>query len=283
MSLRQDFTRYLEVRNYASTTVGAYLRHVEGLAWHYHRPPDYISHHEIQHYLLYLAKTRHYAWNTIHGIVFGLRAFFFGFLRRPETDFIIPIPKLPKRLPLVWTPEEIARLIEAAPEPRTRVMIQLGYGTGMRLFELCQLARRHLDPGHRTIWVRGGKGRKDRAAILPISLEPVIRDYLETAPRSRWLFPAPTNPDRHVSTQLAVKRFLRTKELAGLERAGGMHSLRHSFATHLIARGTDIYTVQRLLGHKQVTTTQIYVHLAQGIVLSKIRDLDLLDFKSFRE
>jgi integrase len=160
MSLRQDFTRYLEVRNYAPTTVGAYLRHVEGLAWHYHRPPDRISHHEIQHYLLYLAKTRRYAWNTIHGIVFGLRAFFFGFLRRPETDFIIPIPKLPKRLPLVWSPAEIARLIEAAPEPRTRVMIQLGYGTGMRLFELCQLARRHLDPGHRTIWVRGGKGRK---------------------------------------------------------------------------------------------------------------------------
>jgi len=105
MSLRQDFTRYLEVRNDAPATVGAYLRHVEGLAWHYHRPPNRINHHEIQHYLLYLAKTRHYAWNTIHGIVFGLRAFFFGFLRRPETDFIIPIPKLPKRLPLVWTPE----------------------------------------------------------------------------------------------------------------------------------------------------------------------------------
>lgn len=283
MTLRQDFTTYLEVRNYAPTTIAQYLRYVEGLAWHYHRRPDRINYREVQHYLHYLAKTRNYSWNTIHSIVFGLRCFYVNFLKRPATQFEIPIPKRAKRLPLVWTPEEIQRLIAAAPDDRTRTMIQLGYATGLRPFEICQLRRCHLVSDHRTLWVRKGKGGKDRAVIYSPSLEAVIDDYLVAAPHSAWLFPAPTDPTRHASTQLAIKRFLRTKKLAGLEREGGLHSLRHTFATHQIARGTDIYTVQRLLGHKHVSTTQIYVHLAQGIVLSRARSLDLLDFKSLRD
>ena len=283
MTLRQEFTRFLELRNYATSTITYYLRCVAGLAWHYHRRPDRIRVPEVQHYLYYLAKTRHYAWSSIHGIVFALRCFYAGFLKHPATRFEIPIPKLPKRLPLVWTPNQIKHLIAAAPERQTRLMIQLGYATGLRLFEICGLQRRDLDSGHRTIWVRGGKGGQDRAAIYPPALETVLNPYLPKAPSSKWVFPAPTNPARHVSTQLAIKRFLRTKTLAGLEREGGMHSLRHSFATHQIARGTDLYTVQRLLGHKHVTTTQKYIHLAQGIVLSKVRGLDLLDFKSLRD
>jgi len=282
MTLRQEFTTFLEVRNYAPSTIAYYLRCVEGLAWHYHRRPDRISDREIRHYLLFLAKTRRLSWNSIHGSVFALRCFYFRFLKRPPSRFEIPIPKLPKRLPLVWSPEEITRLIAAAPEAQTRLMIQLGYATGMRLAEICRLKRRDLDRDHRTIWVRGGKGRKDRAAVFSPRLEAIVADYLRDAPPSMWLLPAPTHPNQPVSTTLAIKRFLKTKQRAGLERVGGMHSLRHSFATHQIARGVDIYTVQRLLGHKHVSTTQIYVHLAQGIVLSKAINLDLLDFKPLR-
>ena len=279
MKIRQAYTTYLEVRNYAPSTIANYLRCVEGLAYHYYRRPDRISFQEVQHYLHYLAKRHHYSWNSIHGIVFALRSFYAGFLRLPAVAFEIPVPKLPKRLPLVWTPQEIERLIAAAPEARTRAMIQLGYATGMRLFEICRLKRGDLDPGHRTIWVRQGKGRKDRAAIYPVSLQAILDAYLAGAPTSTWVFPAPMDPSQPASTGLAIKRFLRTKKLAGLERQGGMHSLRHSFATHQVARGTDIYTVQRLLGHKHVTTTQIYLHLAQGILLAKAASLDLLDFR----
>jgi len=283
MNLRQDFTTYLEVRNYATSTINLYLRCVEGLAWHYHRRPDRISYREVQHYLHYLAKNRGYAWSSIHSIAFGLRCFYHFFLKRPATRFEIPIPKVPKRLPLVWTPKEVAQLIAAAPESRTRVQIQLGYATGLRLFEICQLRKGDLDRDHRTVWVRGGKGNKDRAAVYSPTLEAIMDDYLPAAPPSIWVFPAPNDATQPVSTQLTIKRFLETKKLAGLERPGGMHSLRHTFATHQIARGSDIYTVQRLLGHKHVATTQIYVHLAQGIVLAKARNLDLLDFKPLDE
>lgn len=277
--LRSEYIRYLEVRNYADTTIDQYVRAVIGLAWHYHRSPEKISSEEVQHYLHYLAKTRHYAWNTIHGIVFGLHSFYFCFLNYQKTSFDIPIPKLPKRLPLVWTPDEIQTLIAAAPETRTGVMIQVCYSTGLRRFEACGLKWVDLVAGHGTIWARQGKGQKDRAAIYTKRLQAIMEAYRKTAPPSVWVFPAPTNSARHLSTQLASKRFSRTKKLANLEREGGMHSLRHSFATHEIARGTDIYTVQKLLGHKSVTTTQIYVHLAQGIMLSRARSLDLLDFK----
>ncbi|CAM2070570.1 Tyrosine-type recombinase/integrase [Sulfidibacter corallicola] len=109
-----------------------------------------------------------------------------------------------------------------------------------------------------------------------------MNEYREACQPLDWLFYRPDTPHLHLSPKTLVKRFAKLKERAGLIREGGLHSFRHSFATHLIARGIDIYTVQKLLGHKSVTTTQVYIHLAQSMILSRAQSLDLLDYQSFK-
>lgn len=279
--LRTQFTAFLTIRNYAPSTIAKYVHVVHDLAYHYHRKPDQLSYPEIQHYLYYLVKKRHFAWATVNLHVCALRCFYHQFLNVPPRDFIIPTAKQPKRLPLVWTPAQIQKLIRVAGRHcrQTQTILIVAYASGLRLSELCRLQIVDLDPGHRTIWVRQGKGRKDRAALYPRRLYAHLGRYIRTYHPESYLFFRPGQRHLAVTPRTFVKRFIKLKARAGLLREGGIHSFRHSFATHLVARGTDIHTVQKLLGHKHISTTQIYVHLAQSMLLARADSLDLLDFR----
>lgn len=279
--LRTQFTQFLTIRNYAPSTKVTYLNAVHDLAWHYHRRPDLITYREVQHYLHYLVTKRRLAWATLHLRVCALRCFYHQFLNFPFTEFTIPTPRQPKRLPLIWTPAEIQHLIRTAAVHchQTETMLMVAYGTGLRLSELCRLQLRDLDPGHHTIWVRQGKGRKDRTALYPPRLRGPLARYIRAYQPASHLFFRAYDRGLTLCPKTFVKRFDKLKERAGLKREGGIHSFRHSFATHLVARGTDIHRVQKLLGHKNIKTTQIYIHLAQSMVLARVASLDLLDFR----
>ncbi len=164
--LRNNMIKLMELRNFSPKTIKSYVWAVKGLAVYYWRRPDQVTAQEVQDYLYYLIKERKLAWNTVHLAVFGLKFFYHEFLDRQQTKFYSPSPKTPKRLPVVWSPEEIGKMINLAPDPEIRTMIKTAYASGLRLNELVHLKVGDIDSGHVTIWVRQGKGRKDRAALL---------------------------------------------------------------------------------------------------------------------
>lgn len=274
-SLRYNMCRLMALRNFSEKTKMSYVWAVRGLAKYYHRSPDLINPQEIQDYLFYLIKERKLAWSTISLAVYGIKFFFHDFLGQPKSTYYIPVPKVPKRLPVIWTPDEIKQLLKQAPDNQIRTMIKTVYSAGLRLSEMVHLKVTDIDSSHTTLWIRQGKGKKDRAALLAPSLLHDLRVYWKQTRPKEWLFPR-RKGFLYMRPEYFGHQFKLIKERVNPNKKCGVHSLRHSFATHLVACGADIYTVQKLLGHKSISSTMIYVHLAQGIILSKASHLDLL-------
>lgn len=170
-------------------------------------------------------------------------------------------PRRPKRLPQVLSENEIVRLLKAAPSLRDKLLLGLMYATGVRVSEVVRLRLSDLDCDRRTVRVWQGKGRKDRQVMLPQSFEPILRARAVGAPPDAFLFPG-TEPGRHLSPRAAQRAMERATAIAGIEKHATCHTLRHSFATHLLESGTDIRFIQKLLGHVRLETTTIYTHVA---------------------
>ncbi len=275
--LRSNMIELMTIRNFSPKTIKAYVWAVRGLAAYYRIRPDLLTAQQVQDYLFYLVKHRKLSWSSVHLAIYGIKFFFHDFLRRPKSRFYIPCPKKPKRLPVIWSPGEINKLLAAAPDLKIRTMLMTAYATGLRLGEVVHLRVADIDSGHMTIWVRQGKGKKDRAALLTPRLLHQLRAYWKVYRPQEWLFPRKGPKHLFMRPEALGQQFRDLKRKAGFEKEGGLHSLRHSFATHLIARGVDVLRVQRLLGHKSITTTMIYVHLATSMVVAQTRNLDLLD------
>ena len=167
----------MELRNFSAKTIKSYVWAVRGLAAYYRRSPDQIRAQEVQDYLFHMIKERQLSWNTVHLAVFGIKFFFHQFLGQSEKRFYIPSPKVPKRLPVIWSPEEIRQLVEAAPDRQIQTMLKTAYSAGLRISELTRLKVSDIDSGHMTVWVRQGKGKKDRAALLTPTLLRELRGY----------------------------------------------------------------------------------------------------------
>jgi integrase/recombinase XerD len=277
--LRDNMIRLMELRNFSEKTIKSYVWAVRGLAAHYRRSPDQLSAQEVQDYLFHLIKDRQLSWNTVHLAVYGIKFFFHQYLGKPANRFYVPSPKTPKRLPVIWTPQEIGQLFDAAPNRKIRTMLKTCYGAGLRSSEVTHLKVSDIDSGHMTLWVRQGKGKKDRAGLLTPSLLDELRRYWREYRPAEWLFPRDKGT-LYMRPESFGAHFRAIRDKVNKNKACGAHSLRHSFATHMVASGADIFTVQRLLGHKSISTSMIYIHLAQSVVLSKARNLDLLKLKS---
>lgn len=278
--LRAYMIKRMEVRNYSPGTIKTYVHAVERLACFYSQSPDQLTDAHVEDYIHYLVKERKLAWKTVHTIVQALKFFFHDILGREKPKFYIPSPKREKRLPVIWSPEEIRKLIETASSPKAKAMIQTAYATGMRSAEVVHLKVTDIDSKHSTIWIRQGKGKKDRAGLLTPSLLRELRKYWRVCRPVDWLFPATKNIDKPMTQDCFGCLFRSIKRKAGFTRPGSVHTLRHSFATHMVAQGADILTVSRLLGHSHISTSMIYCHLAQSIILSKAKNLDLLEVKT---
>lgn len=263
-ALRQRLIEDIRLRNFSSHTVEAYVRAVAHLARHYGRSPEQISGEQVRQYLLYLVQERRVSWSLYNQTRCALQFFYRVTLGREEQFQRLPCAKKPKRLPGVLSPEELRRLFAvAAHEPKHHALLMVLYGAGLRISEAFDLQVGDIDSQRMLIHVRDGKGHKARMVRLSPQLLEVLRSYWRKARPRTWLFPQrgdATRPMDGGSGCRIVQRFARA---AGINRRVGPHTLRHSYATHLLDAGTDLRTIQVLLGHRNIKTTAIYLHISQ--------------------
>lgn len=257
--LRQRFIDDLRVRNYSPRTIEAYVAGVARLAQYFNRSPDQLGTDDVRTLQLELLRRR-VSWSLFNQTVCALRFFFNITLGRPEVLPLIPFGKRPKRLPCVLSPEEVLRLIEAAPAGRPRVLLQTAYACGLRIEELLHLRVGDLDSARMVVVVRHGKGNKDRLVPLSPRLLEVLRDYWRGYRPSTWLFPG-ARGEQPLSAGGVQRFFQKLVTQAGLTKHATPHTLRHSFATHMLEAGVDLLTLQGILGHNQLQTTALYLHV----------------------
>jgi integrase/recombinase XerD len=264
-ALRQRMLEDLRIRNYAPTTVSSYIRSVADFAKHFDKPPDQLGSEEIRSWQLFLLNEKRVKLSTYIQAVCALRFFYQNTLhRRIEIDRI-PLPRYEKKLPVILSKAEVKALLEAPQNLKHRAMLATMYGAGLRISEVTSLKVSDLDRGRRVIWVRGGKGHKDRQVMLAEPLRDLLAAYWRWKRPTDWLFPG-RNPDRHIATNSV---FRVTKPIHP-------HSLRHAFATHLLDEGVNLLVIQALLGHAHLKTTARYLHLSDSAVRSTKSPLEML-------
>jgi len=276
--LRRQMLDAMLLRGFAARTQESYCDAVIALAKHYHRPPETLSSEQLQSYLLFLITRKKLAYASVNQAVCAFRFLFGTVLRRPEIRFDIPMAKVPKRLPQILSREEVRRLIDAAATLRGRTLLTATYAAGLRVSEVCalQLADIESAPDRMCLKVRQGKGGQDRYTLLSPRLLDTLRRYWRDCRPRQWLFPnrSGTAP---IEVKAAQRIYCAARDAVDIAPEGGIHSLRHAFATHLIEAGVDLPTVQRLLGHGHISTTMRYVHLARARVTGTTSPLELLD------
>jgi len=276
--LRQKMLNDLLVRGLAENTQKSYLQAVTGLAVYYHRSPDQLCVQEVQDYLLHLSQERHLAWTSCNTIRHGLRFFYQITLDRPATQFYLPCAKEPSKLPQILSHEELVRLFTVATNDKHRSLLMTTYAAGLRASEVTQLRVTDIDSTRMCIRVEQGKGRKDRYVPLAPRLLVQLRDYWRVQRPPHWLFPGNRGNDQHMSRDGAWHIYVKARDRAGITKAGGLHLLRHCFATHLLEAGTELVVIQRLMGHTSIRSTIRYLHLAREHTAATTSPLELLEF-----
>jgi len=274
--LRKQMEADMAVRGLAYRTRETYVESVAKLAKFYGRGPDRISEAEVQRYLLHLLEERKLAHSSCNVVASALGFFYRVTLKRRETEFCLPRPKVPARLPQILSREEVALLFEKTTNVKHRALLMATYGGGLRLLEVCHLKLADIDSERMTLRVEQGKGAKDRYTLLSPRLLVELRRYWALHRPKQWLFPSPRTPDQPLSKHTAHRIYHAAKDRAGITKAGGIHALRHAFATHLLEAGADVHTIQRLMGHDSLSTTARYFHLAQKHLSGTASPLELL-------
>jgi integrase/recombinase XerD len=272
--LRQRFIDDLRLRNYSSRTIETYVGRIVCFARHFGRSPELLGPDEVRQFQLHLLG-RGVSWSSFNQAVCALRFLYGTTLGRPEQLPLIPYGKRAKKLPSVLSPEEVARLLEAAPPPRDRLLLQVAYGCGLRLSELTHLRVTDIDSARMVIHVRQGKGGKDRLVPLSQRLLDELRAYWRLCRPRTWLFPG-RRPDRPMTGSNVQRRFGHLVKRVGLTKRCSMHTLRHSYATHLLEAGVDLLTLKALLGHTSLQTTARYLHVSSQRLRQTPSLLDLL-------
>jgi integrase/recombinase XerD len=275
-ALRKQMDGDLVVRGMSVRTREAYLGAVAGLAKHYGRRPDRVSEQEVQDYLLHLIEERRLAWSSCNIVAQGLKFFYRVTLKRPEAQFAVPTARQPQKLPQILSREEVAALIEKTLNLKHRTILMTAYGAGLRLNEICHLKVTDIDSDRMTIRVEQGKGAKDRYTLLSPRLLAGLRRYWLAHRPKTWLFTA-RDPERPISDHTVHRLYHAAKARAGVMKQGGIHSLRHAFATHLLEAGVDVHTIQRLMGHGHISSTLRYFHLARKHLAKTPSPLELLE------
>lgn len=277
-SLREQMNDAMILRGFAARTQESYLAAVKALAKHYRRSPDSLTAAEVEAYHLHLIVERKLAYSSVNQSASACRFLFDKVLRRPQARFDIPMAKVPKTLPNVLSRDEVSRLLAAAPNLRARALLTATYAAGLRVTEVCSLLLSDIEsaPDRMCIKVRGGKGGRDRYTLLSPVLLQTLRDYWHSYRPRTWLFPNQSGTEPLCAT-MAQRMYYAARDRAKIGRHGGIHTLRHCFATHLLESGVDLHTIQRLMGHSHVSTTMRYFHLAQNKLTGTTSPLELLD------
>ena len=274
-TLRQRMLEDLRIRNYAPTTVACYIRSVAEFAQHFKKPPDRLGPEEVRSWQLFLLREKRVKLSTYMQGVCALRFFYRNTLhRRIEIDRI-PLPRYEKKLPVILSKTEVKALLEAPKNLKHRAMLAAMYGAGLRVSEVTRLKVCDLDRERRVIWVRGGKGHKDRQVMLAEPLRELLAAYWRWKRPTEWLFPG-GKPDGPLSCKSVFQVCRNAARRAGIAKPIHPHSLRHAFATHLLEEGVNLLVIQTLLGHAHLKTTARYLHLSDSAVRSTRSPLELL-------
>jgi site-specific recombinase XerD len=272
--LRNKMIRELELHRKAAGTIKQYVAAVAELAQHYGRSPDRISIEEVRDFIHHLITQRKIAFSTCNTRLAGIRFFYQQVLR--QEDFPLRVPaKRSRRLPEPLSRGEIARLLDATINTKHRVLLMTTYGGGLRVAELVHLKPQDIHSERMLIRVNQGKGRKDRYTLLSPRLLEELRTYWREYRPGEWLFPG-ENGSGPMPKGTAQKLYYRAKKRARIQHGHGIHSLRHSFATHLMEAGVDLPTIQRLMGHNHLSTTAQYLHVTSKHLGRIHSPLDLL-------
>jgi integrase/recombinase XerD len=275
-TLRQKLIDELEVRGMSRKTQAAYIGFVSRLARHYHRSPDRINDGELRAYLLHLLRERKNCAATLCLAVSALRFFYRHVLQRSTEAIDTALPRMRKPVvrARVFSSEQIARLFAVEGlNLKHRTMLMTSYAAGLRVSELCRLRPEHILSDRGQILIEQGKGAKDRYTVLSTRLLEQLRVYwLTYRPTGGWMFPSTLYPDRPLSVETARHVYARAVKLAGLPGNGGIHALRHSFATHLLEASVPLPVIQRLMGHTSLATTSRYLHV-RGEVIGELKGL----------
>ena len=278
--LRSKMICELELQRKAPSTVSSYVKDVEELARYYGRSPDAISIHEIRNYLHFLIVDKKLSHSSCNHKIAAINFFFREVLGRP-VNLRVPM-KRSGRLPEPLSREEVARLIEAAKSQKHRVYMMTAYSAGLRVSELIRLKPTDIHSDRMLIRVNQGKGQKDRYTLLSERLLKELRAYWREHRPLEWLFPNVAGT-RHMPTYTPSRAFYRLKVRAGITHGHGIHTLRHSFATHLLEAGVDLRTIQILMGHNSLNTTLKYLHISEKRLGQTENPLDLLRLPSPEE
>jgi len=272
---RDAMDEAMVLRGLAPRTREIYLHWVGRLVRFCRVTPDRLTTREVRAFLLDLTQERKLAFATFNQALNAVRFFFTAVLKQPFALDDFHFQKPPRRLPVVMNDEEVRRLLECAHSLRDRALFETAYAAGMRLSEVTRLLITDIDITRMVIRVDQGKGRKDRYVILSASLLETLRGYWRQARPKRYLFPG-DGGKRPLSHSTAQKAFGRAKVAAGIAKPVSFHTLRHTFATHLLEDGVNVRTIQSLLGHRSLQTTELYTHVAENYLHQMRSPLDRL-------
>jgi len=265
--LRQRMIDDMTARRYKEKVQKDYVRHVRTFAAFLGRSPDTATSEDLRRYQLHMAQRQVSPW-TVNCAITALRFFFTVTLEKPDLVRPLRLVTEPRRTPVVLSPEEVARLIEAAPGLKYKAALSVAYGAGLRVSEVANLKVSDIDSKRMMLRVEQGKGQRDRDVMLSPQLLQLLREWWKAARPQVWLFPG-QNPINPISPHQIGRAVTAAKELAGITKRVSPHTLRHSFATPLLEQGADIRVIQVLLGHAKLETTALYTRVA----LSTIRDV----------
>jgi len=274
--LRQRMLEDMQIRNLADNTQASYVQQVSSFAKHFGRSPELLGPREIRTYQVYLTNKRKLSPSSILISVSALRFLYNVTLHKDwDFDLVIPAPKKPQTLPAILSPEEVLQFLGCVSGLKARTVLTVCYAAGLRVSEAIALKPTEVDSKRMTIRVEQGKGHKDRYVMLSERLLEILRQWYRAARPKVWLFPGAV-PGKHVTRHRIADACSEARRRSSLSKRITPHSLRHAFAVHLLESGTDLRTIQLLLGHRSLSTTSRYLRIATSKVCSTKSPLDLL-------
>jgi integrase/recombinase XerD len=276
-SLRQQMISAMRQRGLSDRTHQTYLYAVRQLAKYFHRPPDELTPGDLETFLVYLVQDKGLSNSSCRLHLNAFRFLYVQVLNRPAFELSVALPKRAQKIPELLTRREVRAIVAACDNLKQRVMLLTCYGCGLRVSELVALKVRDVDGERGLLRIEQGKGGKDRLVAMPAGLLQVLRDYWQQSHPRQWLFPNANQPQFHLSISRIQKAYRRAKQAAGIDKRGGIHALRHAYATHQLENGLAVHQLQHQLGHRHLTTTLRYVHWVASYQTDSVPFRDLID------
>jgi site-specific recombinase XerD len=271
----------MQLRNLAPETIRGYVYYVARFAKFFGRSPEKLTPEHARQYQLHLLEKK-VSWSTFNQSLCALRFFYGTTLRRKDYVKRLQYGKKPKRIPVVLSRDEVLKFLQCILPRKQRMLLTTMYATGMRIGEAVQLRVNDIDSRRMTILVSRGKGNKQRLVPLSPKLLAELRLFWQTHRNPVWLFPS-HKPDRPLNIGSVERMCARVRVRAGLKRRFNTHALRHTFATELLEAGVDLFSIQKILGHRSLSTTANYTHVRRSHLQEACKSLDLLPLEQLRQ